>query len=247
MRRILGILLAAGTATAQTQNLSFVTCPVVRDTKTTPCWLAEYKGEMYYLGVQGGVAQDFYPPQLNHEVLVEGVVAEGPRICGGIPLQPIKTSVILELNRACNTILPAEDAIEPPGRAGGRGQGRGTPTNSWTRSEGPGDSTTFFDFDNDFLSLHSTRALQQIADNFRQSQATAIQVTSHRGASKLSTGSVMVENARVATERATKVRDILVGLGVPASAVKVQLINDAPQPDGINDPWSRKVVLSVKR
>ena len=52
-------------ASLQAQNLSFVACPVVRDTKTVPCWLAEYKGETYYLGNQGGVAQDFYPPQLK--------------------------------------------------------------------------------------------------------------------------------------------------------------------------------------
>ena len=97
MRVLLVALL--GTATLHAQNLSFVTCPIVRDTKTVPCWLAEYKGETYYLGNQGGVAQDFYPPQLNHEVLVEGIIAEGPRVCGGVPLRPVKTSVFLEINR----------------------------------------------------------------------------------------------------------------------------------------------------
>ena len=70
-------VLLFGAAQLHAENLSFVTCPIVRDTKTVPCWLAEYKGETYYLGNQGGVAQDFYPPQLNHEVLVEGVVVEG--------------------------------------------------------------------------------------------------------------------------------------------------------------------------
>src|SRR6185295_7037235 len=116
MKRPLYVLTAVFlcAATLQAQNLSFVACPVVRDTKTVPCWLAEYKGETYYLGNQGGVAQDFYPPQLSHEVLVEGVVAAGPRVCGGIPLRPVKTSVFIEINRACNTILPAEDTIEAP-------------------------------------------------------------------------------------------------------------------------------------
>src|SRR5678815_5233881 len=135
-----------GTSLVHAQNLSFVTCPIVRDTKTVPCWLAEYNGEIYYLGNQGGVAQDFYPPQLNHEVLVEGTIAEGPRVCGGVPLRPVKTSVFLEINRACNTILPVEDGIEAPARAPAR-----DPV-SWVRSDGPSDTTLYFDFDNDFLS-----------------------------------------------------------------------------------------------
>jgi len=39
------------------------------------------------------VANDFYPPQLGHLALVEGVVGQG-RVCGGIPLQPVKVSVL---------------------------------------------------------------------------------------------------------------------------------------------------------
>jgi hypothetical protein len=38
----------------------------------------------------------------------------------------------------------------------------------------------------------------------------------------------------------------LIGLGVPSAAVKVQIVNDVRQPDGINDPWSRKITLSVR-
>jgi hypothetical protein len=222
------------------ENLSFVTCPIVRDTKTTPCWLAEYNGETYFLGLQGGVAQDYYPPQLNHRVLVEGTIAEGPRVCGGIPLRPVKNSVLLEIDRACNTILPAEDAIEPPQRT----LARGTP--SWVRSDGPGDSTLFFDFDNDFLSLHTTRAVQAAVEYFRQSGASRIEVAAFPGASRLSNGTVMTENAGLAAERAAKVRDILLGLGVPGTAVNVQIHTDAADPDGVNDPWSRKVTLLVK-
>ena len=242
MKRSIVLLLATALAAPHigAQNLSFVTCPVVRDTMTAPCWLAEYNGEIYYLGAQGGVAQDFYPPQLNHEVLVEGAIAEGPRVCGGVPLRPVKTSVLLELNRACNTILPAEDGIEAPPRTATRG------APSWVDSKGPGESTLYFDFDNDFLSLHTTGALQQAAAYFQQSKASWIEVVAYRGSSRLSNGTVMVEKATTAAERAAKVRDILVGLGVPSAVVKVQLVNDRREPDGINDPWSRKVMLSVK-
>ena len=71
-------------------------CPVVRDTKTVPCFLAEYQGETYFLGIQQDITADFYPPQLLHEVLVEGTVAPGPRVCGGIPLKPLHVSVLPE-------------------------------------------------------------------------------------------------------------------------------------------------------
>ena len=228
-------------APLQAQNLSFVACPVVRDTKTVPCWLAEYKGETYYLGNQGGVAQDFYPPQLNHEVLVEGVIADGPRVCGGVPLRPVKTSVLLEINRACNTILPVEDGIDAPERSPSR-----EPV-SWVRSAGPADVTIFFDFDNDFLSLHTTTAVQRIAEQFKKTGGSSIEVTAFRGASKLSNGSVMVEQPMIAAARAAKVREILVGLGVPQASLKVSVVSAPAATDGINDPWSRKVTLSVKK
>jgi len=233
------MLLAAAQLNAQ--NLSFVTCPIVRDTKTIPCWLAEYNGETYYLGNQGGVSQDFYPPQLNHEVLVEGVIAEGPRVCGGVPLRPVKTSVFLEINRACNTILPVEDGIEAPQRPPAR-----DPV-SWVRSDGPGDTTIYFDFDNDFLSLHSVNAVQRMVDYFGESKAAIIEVAAFRGSTRLSNGKVLVEDAGIANARATKVHDILLGLGIPATAVKVRQVTDVREPDGMNDPWSRKVTLSVRQ
>ena len=243
MKRTIRMFVAAVVVAApvQAQNLSFVTCPTVRDTKTVPCWLAEYNGETYYLGNQGGVAQDFYPPQLNHEVLIEGVIAEGPRVCGGVPLRPVKTSVLLEINRACNTILPAEDGIEAPQRPPAR-----EPV-SWVRSDGPADVTIYFDFDNDFISLHTGRAVQRIVELFQQTRASLIEVTAFRGSSKLSNGDVMTEQAGIAAARAVKVREILTGLGVPQASVKVGLVTDVRQPDGINDPWSRKVILSVKK
>jgi len=246
MSRTRGLLVVIllGTAQLHAQNLSFVTCPIVRDTKTTPCWLAEYKGETYYLGNQGGVAQDFYPPQLNHEVLVEGIVAAGPRVCGGIPLRPVKTSVFLEINRACSTILPAEDTIEAPQSPPRPAIGEAV---SWVRSDGPADRTLYFDFDSDFLSLHTSTAVQSMAEYFQQSKASEIQIAAFRGASKLSNGEVLTEQRDIAAARAAKVRDILIGLGVPAAALKVQVVNEARTPDGINDLWSRKVMLSVKK
>src|SRR5262245_37638299 len=105
--RLIGIaVLFCALASAQQKN--FLACPIVQDTKTVPCFLAEYEGETYYLGIQQDITAAFHPPQLKHEVLVEGTVKPGPRVCGGIPLEPLSISVIKEVNLACNTLLPAD-------------------------------------------------------------------------------------------------------------------------------------------
>ena len=72
----LGLLHDLAAVVALGQQRNFVSCPIVRDTKTVPCFLAEYDGELYYLGIQQDITSEFHPPQLKHEVLVEGRVAE---------------------------------------------------------------------------------------------------------------------------------------------------------------------------
>jgi hypothetical protein len=57
----------------------------------------------------------------------------------------------------------------------------------------------------------------------------------------------MVEQEMISAARAARVREILLGLGVPQTSLNVS-VNPAPAtPDGVNDPWSRKVTLSVKK
>ncbi|MEY4640478.1 MAG: hypothetical protein RLZZ227_472 [Pseudomonadota bacterium] len=129
-------LLAAPLALAQERNISFVACPIFQDTDTVPCWLAEYEGELYFLGIQTD-AGGWSPPWLGHQLLVEGNVSDNPRVCGGIVLEssgtpydrrssgssagvelpnPPVTSVMRELDATCRTQLPEVDAfntIEP--------------------------------------------------------------------------------------------------------------------------------------
>ena len=219
----------------------FVACPIVRDTKTQPCWLAEYDGELYYLGQQGGVANDFYPPQLGHLALVEGAVGQG-RVCGGIPLQPVKVSVLRELTPACRAMLPAEDGIEaPPPLPAPRG-----PAPSWVKVDGPGDVTLYFDFDNDFFSLHVTVALTDLAKHVAQQKESRVEVTGFRAATRLTNGQVMTERDGMGSIRARKVADTLTGLGVPARVITVNAPTQALPADGVNDPWNRRVEIRVR-
>ena len=59
------------------RRVNFVSCPIVQDTATVPCWLSEYEGEQYYLGIQTDISAEFDPPYLGHQALVEGIVAGG--------------------------------------------------------------------------------------------------------------------------------------------------------------------------
>jgi len=245
---ILLTVLSSGASQSSAQQSSssparrnFVACPIVRDTKTQPCWLAEYEGELYYLGQQGGVADDFYPPQLGHLALVEGAVGQG-RVCGGIPLQPVKVSVLRELTPACRAMLPAEDGIEaPPPIPAPRG-----PAPSWVKVDGPGDVTLYFDFDNDFFSLHVTVALTDLAKHVAQLEESRVEVTGFRAATRLTNGQVMTERDGMGSIRARKVADTLAGLGVPARVITVNAPSQAQPADGVNDPWNRRVEIRVR-
>jgi outer membrane protein OmpA-like peptidoglycan-associated protein len=251
--RVLAMLLLAQTAAAQ--QLNFVTCPIVRDTRTVPCFLAEYEGETYYLVVQQDISADQYPPQLLHEVLVEGTIEKGPRICGGIPLKPVKLSVLPELNVACNTILPAEPGIEappvrrpagpstrPPGAAPAAPRAAPVrPTPPFSEREWK----VLFDFDSAFLFSRDTRVVNQAADYAVAAKAKRIEVVAHRGATLLSNGKVFVEGETIAAQRAERVVTLLKGLGAEPASVNVRVVSAPPRPDGKTDPESRFVSIRV--
>jgi outer membrane protein OmpA-like peptidoglycan-associated protein len=254
MRKALTVLLflcatlfAGGTAARRNDQppadrRNFIACPIVRDTKTLPCWLAEYEGELYFLGLQGSSGSEFYPPQLNHEVLVEGAVTNAQRVCGGIPLKPLRISVLPELNRACNTLLPAEDGIEAPN----------IPARRFTDDmRKPGTDTTRrefivpFDFDSDYLTLHTTRIVSEAARVAKAVKATKIETQGYRATTWLSNGKKFIEAQTVAEKRAKKVGEILVGLGLPAAAVSVDW-KVGPEPcDGVTDSDKRRVTIKI--
>jgi outer membrane protein OmpA-like peptidoglycan-associated protein len=163
-------------------------------------------------------------------------------VCGGIRLDSVKVSVLRELTPACNTMLPVEDGIEaPPAIPAPRG-----PAPSWVKLDGPGDVTLYFDFDNDFFSLHVTTALTSVAQHITNAKASQVEVTGYRAATRLSSGQVLTERERMGDVRAQKVADTLVGLSVPRSIVAVRAPAEAERADGVNDPWNRRVVIRVR-
>ena len=236
---------------ALAQHVNFVACPLVRDTKTVPCFLAEYQGETYFLGIQQDITAEFYPPQLLHEMLVEGTIADGPRVCGGIPLKPLHVSVLPELNRACNTILPAEPGIEaPPAKRPAGPSTRRAPVSTSAlppaKPEPPFTEREFviqYDFDSDFLFARNTRQLTDIAEYARVSKAQTLEVVGYRGSTLLSTGNVLIEKADVSRLRAKRVAEVLKGLGAPPSAVS--WMSEPAAANGAMDYESRRVAVRI--
>jgi hypothetical protein len=224
-------LIAAIAAPAATQaadkSLAFVTCPIVRDTKNVPCWLVEYGGELYYLGIQIDSQAAFRPPSLGRKVLVEGTPTDKPRICGGIPLEPLQTTPLTELAPECQTMLPAEDRydlpFEPP-----RPPGPGkrpliffTPPPTPTPPYQPKTFELPYDFDTLVDSRHAQR-FRPIIAYARLINARKITITGFRSATKLTGGGRLVEQAGIGERRAKQIAELFQGGGLTEPAYEVK-------------------------
>jgi hypothetical protein len=246
------ILFGASAAEAAEQHLEFVSCPILRDTKTVPCWLAEYNGELYYLGIQQDAAAEFYPPYLGHKVLAEGLVSGEPRICGGVVLKPVHISNLPEMDPTCNTMLPAEDqytvpfAVRGPGPNPKPSLGRRLGGPPPQPAKGPLSATTFtvyYDFDIDWANRWA-RVLGDAAAMAKAGPAE-VRVVAYRASVKLSDGQDFVERKDMAERRAKRLGQTFEDLGIPASAIKVVWRNEPLPGQGQDDYKLRKAEITV--
>lgn len=234
------------------QVRNFKSCPIVRDTDTVPCWLAEHEGELYYLGIQTDVSSPFHPPLLGHQVIVEGEVSEQPRICGGIVLEPVAISVVEEMDANCNTMLPAEDQYSidfnprPPGPSTGRLSFQDS------NSEDPvpepdsddGNFTIHYYFD-DLIDGRNAADLNAIFSYAREIEATRMTVTGYQGNLLLSDGSTLEESAGLAERRAHEVARLLQDAGLEVEDVSLHWEPAIPA-DGIRDWLNRRVEVTLR-
>jgi hypothetical protein len=241
----------SASAAAET-HLSFVSCPIVRDTKTVPCWLAEYEGQMYFLTIQTDVSAPVNPPWLGHRVLVEGVVSAEPDICGGRVLKPVTLSVLPELDASCNATLPAEDRYEftfdpprPPGPSAGRLAFSYEPPPQAKPGDGPRDFTIHYDFDGLVVFRHP-RTLEAILAYAQQTKAKRIDIVGYRGASLLSNGKKLIEAEDIGKRRAEQVAELLQGAGLTDITYNVSWKTKAAKANGRTDPESRRVEVVVR-
>lgn len=241
--------LAAEDLPAERRN--FVSCPIVRDTASVPCWLSEYDGELYFLTLQTDVSAPVTPPWLGHRVLVEGVVAaDRPRICGGVVLEPVVLSVLPELDASCNTMLPAEERYNlsfepprPPGPSAGRLAFAGaTPA---PPAEPARAFTLRYDFDGLIVFRHAGE-LTAIFDAAKARGARRVTIMGHRGSVLLSNGTTLVEQPAIARRRAEQVAELLRGAGLTDVEYVVRW-DDAPGAADGDDAALRRVTVELDR
>lgn len=250
---VAGLFLAITTsAWSAEEHLSFVSCPIVRDTASVPCWLAQYEGELYFLTIQTDVSAPVNPPWLGHRVLVEGVVSDEPNICGGRVLKPVTLSVLPQLDASCNTILPAEERYNltfepprPPGPSGGRLAFAYDAAPPAKPGDGPKEFAIEYDFDGLVVFRHP-RTLGAILDYARNTQAKRIEITGYRGASLLSNGEQLIEAADIGKRRAEQVAELLRGAGLTELEYAVRWRDEPAKPNGRTDAKSRKVEVTVR-
>ena len=233
---------------------NFVSCPIVRDTASVPCWLAEYEGELYFLTIQSDVTSPVTPPWLGHRVLVEGTVSSEPRICGGIVLKPVHLSVMPETDASCNTMLPAEErynlTFEPP-RPPGPSKGRLAFDNAPPQpkaSAAPSSTKEFvvpYDFDA-LVGFNHARVLTDILEFARGVNARDIEIVGYRGAARLSNGQVLSEDADIGKRRAEQLAMLLQGANLKSPSYKVSWRDESAKATGVDDYAIRRAVITVR-
>lgn len=141
-----------------------------------------------------------------------------------------------EINRACNTLLPAEAGFTS------------APSPIAPTPKFPDSTREFvipYDFDSDYLTLHTTRIVMEAVRIAKAVNASRVEVRGQRGATLLSNGQTLSEGPRIGEIRATKMAENLVGLGIPADRVHVTWQREPDTPDGVTDPERRRVTITL--
>jgi hypothetical protein len=251
----------APTVAIADDQLNFVSCPLVRDTASVPCWLAEHDGELYFLTIQSDVSAPVTPPWLGHRVLVEGTVSKEARICGGVVLKPVHLSVLPGRDASCSTILPAEERYNltfepprPPGPSGGRlafapGPAAAPPVGGTPRPAVRPTTREFvvsYAFDG-LVAFNHSGLLSEMLTFARAINAKSVEIVGYRGAVRLSNGQTMVEEASIARRRAEQVAMLLRGANLTTPEYKVQWEDRPSEADGVDDHLMRRTVITVRQ
>lgn len=229
---------------------NFVSCPIVRDTATVPCWLAEHDGELYYLGIQTDVSAPVHPPLMGHRVIVEGEVSDAPRICGGVVLDPVQLSPVEELDANCNEVWPAEDryAIDfnprPPGPSEGRLAFSGPPPNTTASVEREPKDFVVYYYHDGLIAGRNSGMLNTIVDYAVATDASRVEIVAYQGDVLLSDGSVLSEREGLAQARAEELAHLLEAGGLAAEQWSVSW-SEEPAPDGVEDWKARRADVRI--
>jgi hypothetical protein len=230
MAMSLGVSLALADTPASNQVVSFVSCPIYRDTdagRKSGCWLSDNREN----GVRYDVTDAPIKPLLGREILIEGVVTNKPDTCGGMLLNPVRVAVLP--TQCPNSMLPAE---RYPGRP--FVLPRTLPPNSTSRTLPPPpyvdrSYVIEFELNSDFLRYqHAEVILDEVVQYVKAATPKRIVVTAYAATKPIKvSGHEIAESIDVAKARAAMIVLALTRLDVPRALIVVETRGD-PTPDG---------------
>lgn len=245
------LAMATAAAAEPPETIRFVTCPIYRDTdagRKSGCWLADDRAT----GRRYDVSSAPSKPDWNHEILVEGKVADAPDRCGGIVLDPVRTSV---LTGTCTRhMLPAEgypgNRFSLPKRnVAPMAVERPVPS-------GPYSAQTFrlfFGFDSAFLMYqYDDYLLDRAITWIRAAKPRTIVVTGYAASEPVTvSGRAIAEDEDIARDRAERVTEALVRLGIDRGIISVRTDTrpgavDDPDADGLAEASRRRVDIDAR-
>jgi outer membrane protein OmpA-like peptidoglycan-associated protein len=227
-------------------RVSFIACPIYRDTdagRKSGCWLGDDPATGTRYDVSLGIAK----PQLGHEVLVEGIVAPGANACGGVVLEPARTSVLETI--CAGAMLPAEGF---PGRR--YVLPAEVPQPTWVPRKLPeppyGEQhyVVLFNFGSDFLNYqYSEVLLEKIALYAKASRARTMHVTGYAATQPLQvSGRSIAEPASLARARAEMVAEALRRLDIGPASLRVDWkVNPAAADQPLAEASKRRVEITI--
>lgn len=249
---LLAVASAAHSREMPEGRIAFKACPIVQDTDTVPCWVTEYGGELYYIGIQTDSSSPFHPPYLGHQALFEGRITDKPRICGGIVVEPVNVSVMPEIDPNCDEIRPASDKYKVdfhprgPGPSTGRLAFRPPPpiTDGLAPPYEPRTFAVYYDFNTPIRGYHYI-VLNRAFEYAGAIDASKVVISGYRGETLLSDGTLLTENADISGIRAREIERLFKEAGLDSS-YELTWSEQPIRADGVDDWKSRRIEITVE-
>lgn len=212
------VMLAMPDLVHAAEPVRFVACPVYRDTdagRKSGCWLATDPAT----GLRYDVSDAPFKPWIGHLVLVEGIPASTPDICGGVALAPVRTAVLPD---TCAEALippegyPSKPSVVPKTALQPLSVPRTPPAPPYT-------TQTYhieFTFGDDRLMYQHVEQILEQAMLYAVAGHAGVRVTGYADSIGFEASSRhLAEPAELARARALVVKEALMRLGVPAERI----------------------------